>query len=272
MATRPTVELLRFTPQSKRTAAVFEALLAAAPSAGIELTETDTYHGTASWLLLWGPGAPNRFPPMRAQLARGGHVICVDLAYWSRDRKVRISIDAPHPQAWVLRRDWPATRFAQDRPPVEDAWDPNGPVLVAGIGEKATVQYGDDLVRAWEWSMIHMAQARGREVRYRPKMLRGVVLDGIPRAGTGPIDPIISGCSRVITWHSNVAVDAIRLGIPVICRDGAAAAVCPSTWLEDASPLPTDVRDRFLANLAYFQWNMATEAAACWAFLREVLA
>jgi hypothetical protein len=269
--TRTTVELLRFAPQSKRTAEFFEALAQAAPGAGIDLMVTDTYRGTASWLLLWGPGAPDRLPPMRQQLASGGHVVCADLAYWSRDTKVRVSIDAPHPQAWVLRQDWPGTRWQQDPAPIADTWDPRGPVLVAGIGEKATVQYGDDLVRAWERSMLHMAQARGCEVRYRPKLLRGVVLDGIPRAGTGPIDPILQGCSRVITWHSNVAVDAIRMGIPVICRDGAAAAVCPSTWTDDASPLAVDVRDRFLTNLAWFQWS-GSEAAACWAFLRELLA
>ena len=43
------------------------------------------------------------------------------------------------------------------------------------------------------------------------------------------IDQALTGCSLVVTWHSNVAVDAIRMGIPVVCRDGAAAAVCPSS-------------------------------------------
>ena len=50
-----------------------------------------------------------------------------------------------------------------------------------------------------------------------------------------------------------------------------AAAVCPSTWTdEDPQPLPVAVRDRFLANLAWFQWA-PNEAAACWAWLRELL-
>ncbi len=268
---RTTVELLRFAPQSKRTATAFDALAQTAQGAGIDLTVTDTYRGNAAWLLLWGPGAPDRFLPMRQQLAVGGHVICADLAYWSRETKVRLSIDAPHPQAWVLRRDWPATRWQHDRPAVADTWDPGGPVLLAGIGEKATVQYGD-AVRTWERAIIETAQTRGCEVRYRPKTMRSPVPEGVRRAGTGPIEAAITGCARVLTWHSNVAVDAIRMGIPVVCRDGAAAAVCPSTWLDDAAPLDPAVRARFLANLAYFQWDLTTEAPACWAFLRELLA
>jgi len=211
---RTTVELLRFAPQSHRTCSVFHALAQAAQKAGIDLTVTDTYRGHASWLVLWGPGAPDRVQPMRRQLTVGGHVICVDLAYWSRDRKVRLSIDAPHPQAWVLRHEWPATRFDEDRPTVANTWDPGGPVLVAGIGDKATVQYGD-AVRCWELEMIRVAQTRGFTVRYRPKT-RGTVPDGLRHAGTGPIETILRGVSRVITWHSNVAVDAIRMGVPVI--------------------------------------------------------
>jgi hypothetical protein len=54
-----------------------------------------------------------------------------------------------------------------------------------------------------------------------------------------PIEHVLAGASLVVTWHSNVAVDAIRLGIPVICREGAAAAVCPSELGAD-DPRPLD--------------------------------
>jgi hypothetical protein len=86
-----------------------------------------------------------------------------------------------------------------------------------------------------------------------------------------PIDQALAGASLVVTWHSNVAVDAIRLGLPVICRDGAAAAVCPSDFrTTDPQPLPASVRDRFLANLAWFQWSNS-EAAAFWPWAQEML-
>lgn len=269
-----TVELLRFDPQSARTRIFFAALAKCAAKAGITVTDTSTYGGLADLLLLWGPGAPNRHEPMRQQLAAGGHVVCADLAYWQRDQKVRLSIDGPHPQHWVMRRDWPAARVQSDGIAVDNRWVPTGPILVAGIGRKARVQYGDAVDR-WEAAMITACRRRwpDRLVQYRRKQIDASVPIDVPvTVGDQPIDQALAGRSLLITWHSNVAVDAIRMGIPVVCQDGAAAAVCPSTLPEvEPAPLPTRVRDRFLANLAWFQWG-ATEAPACWRFLQELLA
>lgn len=263
-ATR-TVAIQHFVPESDRAALMLSALQRTTPD-GCRLQRTD-----ADWLFLWGPGAPNRFGPMAAQIARGGHVIALDLSYWHREAKVRIAIDAAHPQAWLLRRDWPTTRLRADRVPVADRWNPRGPVIVAGLGEKATVQYGAATVADWEAAMIREAHARGREVRYRPK--RGTAHPlGTTLASSNDIDQALHGASLVITWHSNVAVDAIRNGIPVLCKDGAAAAVYGSTWPTSGLPSPIDarLRDRVLANLAWFQWA-PSEAAGLWAFLEELL-
>lgn len=255
------VELLHFSPQSSGTARLFEALIAAAPAAGVELVESPSYRGRSDWLLLWGPGAPNRFEAMRRQIAAGGHVIAWDAAYWQRDRKFRVSVNGAHPQAWVMKKPWPASRLAADAVRVADVFDPTGPVIVAGIGDKARVQYGADVVDTWERARIQEAQAAGREIVYRQKR----------QTGAPPIEQALQGASAVITYHSNVAVDAIRLGIPVLCRDGIASAVCASRWpVEGLRPLPATWRDRFLNNVAWFQWA-PSEAAACWTFLRELL-
>jgi hypothetical protein len=61
------------------------------------------------------------------------------------------------------------------------------------------------------------------------------------------------------------------MGIPVVCRDGAAAAVCPNLLTDHPEPLSPDVRQRFLANLAWFQWR-DDEAESLWRFLQELLA
>lgn len=267
-ATR-TVECLRFTPETARAAEALQALARGAAAAGIRIVPTSQYVGASDWLLLWGPGAPNRFAPMRDQVAAGGHVLALDGAYWQRDRKFRISIDAAHPQQWVLRKSLPASRYEADLGQHRAAWDPDGPVIVAGIGEKALVQYGS-VVMAWEAEMIAAARASGRTVLYRPKK-SGPVPAGVERASAAPIDQALYGASAVITWHSNVAVDAIRYGIPVVCKDGAAAAVCASTWSNTLMPLSIEWRQRFLQNLAWFQWA-PSEAEACWAFLLELLA
>jgi hypothetical protein len=240
-----------------------DAMSHSAPQAtGIlhSVARTTCYRGGADWLVLWGPGAPDRREPMRRQLAAGGRVIALDLSYWDRPTKFRVSIDAAHPQAWVLRGDWPMSRWDASGLACESAWDPRGPVIVAGIGDKARIQYGRQ-VADWETAMTLEARRRGYRVVYRPKL----------RHQLTPIETALRGAAAVITWHSNVAVDAIRLGVPVICRDGAAAAICPSQWTDGRpEPVADDLRRRFLANLAWFQWA-PTETSGYWAFLRDLL-
>jgi hypothetical protein len=269
-----TIELLSFNPQSQRATNILRALQQAVPK-GMQARATTHYAGQSDLLVLWGPGDQARFGPMAAQIAKGRRFLALDLAYWDRHQKFRVSIDAPHPQAWVMRREWPASRFLAEHVPVRDTWRAAGPVIVAGIGTKARVQYGD-AVGAWERQMIAEASARwpGRRLLYRRKREDAPVPGGIEIAGNRPIDELLAGSSLLLTWHSNVAVDAIRLGIPVVCMDGAAAAVCPSCiGPNDPQPLPVDVRVRFLRNLAWFQWTPTKEdAKRFWVWVPEVLA
>lgn len=261
--THTAVELLRCQPEISRAGEALVALARASAGAGVALKSTTSYQGASPWLLLWGPGAPDRAALMRRHVQAGGRAIAFDLAYWSRERKIRLSIDAAHPQAWVMAREWSKSRLRNDAPLIVDAWKPTGPIVVAGIGRKAQAQYGAAMVETWEAEMMAACRARWpeRAIIQRPK----------PMGPCPSIEQALRGASLLVTWHSNVAVDAIRLGIPVVCRDGAAAAVCPSTLPDDPQPLPTAVRDRFLANLAWFQWDMRTEAPQCWAFLRDLL-
>lgn len=253
-------EVLTLPSHSPRAETALAGLATAIAVDGRSVTTSRSYTGGSDLLIVWGPGGLDRVFPMRRQQQAGGRVVCLDLAYWHRERKVRVSIDAPHPQAWVLRQTWPADRVLADRIPMTNLWDPKGPVLIAGIGDKARAQYGAE-VDAWQQTMRVEAKRRGYTVKDRPKRAAQVT----------PIESALRGVALVVTWHSNVAVDAIRAGIPVICRDGAAAAVCPSTWPEELQPLDRATRDRFLSNLAWFQWDMGTEAAACWTWLQELL-
>jgi hypothetical protein len=265
-----TAEILHFKGQSYRADAVIRSLSRLAYLAGVRVSDTHAFRGRDQWLVLWGPGAPDRVEPMRRQIAAGGHVLACDLSYWDRDEKFRISIDSAHPQLWVMQRPLAASRLMAANVRIEQTWNPDGPVIVAGIGEKAGIQYGIDAVHAWERQQIVKVVAAGRRVLYRPKK-DGAVAPGIMPAPRGPIESILRGASAVVTWHSNVAVDAIRMGIPAVCRDGAAAAVCPETWSPDLRPLSPAEQRQFLANLAWFQWTPA-EARACWTFLQECVA
>jgi hypothetical protein len=268
------VELLHFTPESKRAHDMFMGLIEGSRSQGVQVRPTSVYRGESPWLMLWGPGDPVRASVMARHVAGGGHAICFDLAYWDREKKVRLSIDAAHPAAWVMRQDCPRERFIADRVPVSDKWKATGPVLIAGIGDKARVQYGAQTVDRWEAEMLRACQERwpGRPVLYRKKKAWSPVPADAQIAPLRPIDEALNGVSLLVTWHSNVAVDAIRNGIPVVCMDGAAAAVCPSVLgVDDPQPLPADVRDRFLGNLAWFQWA-PHESRQCWRFLQGMLA
>lgn len=260
-----TVEVRRFATESQRARYILTALTARLPS-----SLTPGRPGESDLLLLWGPGAPDRFEPMRQQINAGGHVVALDLAYWQRDQKFRVSFDSAHPQAIVMRRALADSRLAADGVRGEDRWSPTGPVVVAGIGSKAGVQYGADRVRAWELAIIAEARRRGRPVIYRPKRPDGWRPDGVAVSTVARIDDALAGASLVATWHSNVAVDAIRLGIPAICQDGAAAAVCPSAWPDEPQPLPEPLRRQFLANLAWFQWA-PSEASAFWGLVVDMV-
>jgi hypothetical protein len=267
-----TVELVHFQPENSRGTDMFRALIASAPQAGIDVIETTQYQGTSPWLLVWGPGAPARRDTIRAHVANGGRAIALDLAYWQRSEKVRVSFDAPHPQVFVMKKALPAERFIDDGITLTNEWNPDGAIVIAGLGDKARVQYGAGTVDEWERDMMRVCAARWpKRIIYRPKK----VGSPIPAWAThvsreGRIEDALRGAALVITWHSNVAVDAIRMGIPAVCRDGAAAAVCRSTVDGQPLPLASDVRDRFLANLAWFQWK-PSEAAACWRFIQESL-
>lgn len=269
MAILTSVELLTFCPQNPKGLQMFDALQQALRGS-VKVTRTDKYQGQSDLLCCWGPGAPNRWPAMSYQAARHRPSLLLDLAYWQRDTKIRVSINDPHPQKWVMKKDWPASRLHADGIRWVDQWDPNGPVIVAGIGAKAKVQYGAATVEAWEGDMIAACRARGRQVWYRRKNAKGDAPDGVAAADGGTIESRLAGASLLVTWHSNTAVDAIRMGIPVVCRDGAAAAVCPSVLSDQPKPLASDVRTQFLSNLAWFQWS-PDEARSMWTWLNEAL-
>lgn len=259
MALLLTAEILSFSPQTVRATTALRAVSEGARAAGLRAVETREYRGGSDVLVLWGPGHPARFEPMRHQIASGGRVLALDLAYWNRFEKFRVSIDGAHCPTWVARYDFPRDRFKSDPVAVADCWDLNGPVIIAGLGEKARVQYGADRIDAWEAVMMDAVRQAGRTVIYRAK-----------KGARSTIEEALVGASALITWHSNAAVDAIRLGVPAFCVDGAAAAVCRDTYNAFAPPLAAKTRDQFLSNLAYFQWRN-DETAEMWGWLREVL-
>jgi hypothetical protein len=91
-------------------------------------------------------------------------------------------------------------------------------------------------------------------------------------AANDKIEAVLASASLVVCRHSNVAVDACRMGIPVVCNDGAAAAIYPSRLEDEAMQPSFETRAEFLRRLAWWQWSAAEmSSGAIWPWLTGVL-
>lgn len=230
-------------------------------------------------MVLWGVGHPEMATAAETARRAGAHVLSLDLGYWGRGgpgAHYRISIDAPHPQALVMLRDRDESRFAANMISLRDEFDPAGPIVLVGMGWKSARQYGEP-VGEWEASTAAALAERfpGRHIAFRPKP---GVAQHCQRAGslavdTRPIAEVLRGASLVVCRHSNVAIDAIVAGVPVVTEGGAAAAVCQPHAVAGQEPLDSGTRRRFLANLAWFQWTSAElSKAETWGVFAEMIA
>jgi hypothetical protein len=232
-----------------------------------------------SVLMLYGMGGADRYGLALSHVNQGGTLIAWDIGYWDRKgphdhRKLRMSVNGLHPPAFVMRGLLPAVdrwkasglRCAPQRPQTA------GHVVLVGNGPKSNV------IGAEGWAAAKARQIRrempGVPILYRPKPKRpfdrGVEFDAVD--ATSPIDAVLAGASLVVCRHSNVAIDACRLGVPVVCDDGAAAAIYPQR-LEDREDQPSlATRQEFLRRLAWWQWSTyEARGGLVWPWINGVL-
>jgi len=260
------VEILYPEDFSMRAARMFNALIACAPQAGIEAIVTKRWEKKAEVLMSYGLGHPKRRLSTEAHVKAGGRLIGWDLAYWDRENSMRCTVDHLHP--WRLIKDMPPDRFSKSGINMRDDHDPDGPIVLVGMGRKSRAQFAMQ-DRAWERQALKGIKAiyPGKQIIYKPK----VPEDGLPGCKTmnGPIEEALKGAFFVVCRHSNVAVDACIAGVPVVCEDGAAKVLYGNDLSHPVSP-SVAAREQFLQNLAYWQW-MPSEAVSAWSFLRSVL-
>lgn len=239
------------------------AMLEAAPAGTIS---TASYRGTHRLLMLYGPGSPTNMPIIKRHGAAGGRVAMWDLGYWDRPGSMRLSVDGLHPTAAQLSMapEGPGRRGFELR---DDA-DPQGPILLIGLGAKSVYAYGIPHQMAWERAKAKELRRRfpDRDICWRPKGGLALPLGDLQLRHGMPIEDALRGCSLVVCRHSNVAVDAAIAGAPVECEDGAALA------LYGGNPAPTaGERAEFLRRLTWWNWSRA-EAAAAWQWVERVTA
>lgn len=265
------VEILLAPDTCTRGVGMLEAMIAAAPDVGVEpVVSRKGFKNDCPVLMTYGTGHPIRRPYWKAQRKRGGRCIGWDLGYWHHRQgdtfTMRATLDHDHPSAYM--REEPAGRWDSQGIPLREDADPNGPVILVGMGIKAArTHYG----RILEWESAKLKTLRARfpaaRILFRPKSYgnKNVILKGVNLGAAGPIETSLKGASLVVCRHSNVAVDACIAGVPVECEDGAALA------LYRGNPAPTrEERLAFMRSLAWWQWK-PEEARECWTYLLQRL-
>lgn len=251
---------------SKRAVKMFDALIATSASEGIQVKVSERWTKSSNLLMSYGLGHPQRRHWTEAHVKSGGRLIGWDLSYWDRENAMRCTVDNLHP--WRLMKDMPADRWEASGIQLREDANPEGPVILIGMGRKSRAQFAME-DRAWERAALKEIQRQfpNKEIIYKPKreedVLRGC------RTVNGPIEAALRGASLVVCRHSNVAVDACIAGVPVICEDGAAKAIYNNDLSNPVNPSKAE-RLRFLQNLAYWQWK-PSEARDAWKFLKTVL-
>jgi hypothetical protein len=244
---------------------MLRAMIAAAPKAGVRCTVSESYRAQAPVLMSYGLGHPERRRATTAHIRNGGRLIGLDLGYWDRDATMRVTLDSDHPRAMPAM---PASRWNAAGIALRDEFDPDGPIVLVGLGRKSRAQFG---LMGQQWEMRTLDRIRsaypGRPVIYRPK--KPEALAGC-RSADGPIEDVLRGASLVVCRHSNVAVEACIAGVPVVCEDGAAVALYGSDLRAPVNP-GRERRRRFLKDLAWWQWR-PDEAVEAWRFLKPLCA
>lgn len=229
-----------------------------------------TYSGKKKNLILYGPGMDWRTAVFHAHRKKGGNVICWDLGYWDRESALRMSINNFHPTAKQLAYSEGRLRSPQPRHELREDADPNGQILLIGLGPKACLLYGLKPYQ-WETQMLQAIRDRfpGVGIVWRPKGHRPLPFNNLTISHDEPIEEALKGKRMVVCRHSNVAVDAAVAGVPVWCSDGAARAIYGET------EHPTrEARAKFLEQLEWWNWapEEAQEGGMLWSWINHVVA
>lgn len=244
---------------SKRGYHMLSAMLKAAPKGTVA---SDRYTGAHKLLMMYGAGLPSRHEALEAHRKAGGTVVVWDLGYWDRDDAMRLSIGSLHPTAEQLSM---APEGCRRQHVLREDADPNGPILLVGLGVKSGLLYGLQTME-WEHGQMFRLRQTGKKILWRPKGRQTPKLNGATLCHGMPIEEALKGCSLVVCRHSNVAVDACIAGVPVECEDGAARA------LYQFGKTPSrEQRAEFLRRLGWWNWR-PSEAAQAWNWIRKVAA
>lgn len=246
---------------------ILQALYDFAAEAGVRAVIAERYRGEAKILAMWGVGAVGRSELRHQHIRNGGTVLLWDIGFFKRtkyDGHCKASINDDFATRWLDRTEPDPHRWGELDIELREDHDPNGHIVLAGIGPKQHA-YEGAVINNWEGRKLHELRRRfpGRRIVYRPKPRRPFAPLDCQTNATSDIAEVLRGASLVVCHHSNVAVDAVIAGVPFEADDGV------STWLR-GKPYTREVRLDFLRRLARWQYKRA-EMVEAWRFLRGAL-
>lgn len=203
-----------------------------------------------------------------AQFSAEKEAVYVDLGYWGRHEGGRwtgyhkVVVNSRHPTTYFRRIPKPDDRLSMFH--VEPSpWRREGDgkhILLVGMSEKAAQHVGFE-AEQWEYSVVdELRYCRTREIIYRPKpnwsgarAIPGSTFSGRKR----DLADDLNNCWAVVTHHSNAAVEALMLGVPVFCTTGVAAPMGKDPFSGELyEPYYPPDRAQWAADLAYTQWSV----------------
>lgn len=214
----------------------------------------------ADMLAVWGACGPRQWASVQRYRETCRPVLCIDVGYFRRDalfaehRQVKIVLNDPHPEHLPPARP---DRFDRLGIPLRNVANSDGPVIVAGMGQKSRRWlYGMSDPR-WELDTIERARELGNPVIYRPKHRNGEQLPGVVSVGRreSGIEQLLNGAALAISRHSNVChVDAVLAGVPAVVETGPGVNLWPRDLrIVHRSP---DERLDYLRRLAWWSWSL----------------
>lgn len=211
-------------------------------------------------------------------LKAGKKVVYLDMAYWQRHTHYKVTVNDRHPNPVQLRTQvLPQSRLKELGITVNPYWliNPNGFILVAGMGPKSAWAEKEEPVESWERRVVEYIRSQtDRRIVYRPKPSQNY---GKPIPGTemraGNLFNDLLDSYAVVSHHGNVAVEALVAGVPAFVIKGAAVAIGNQLHLHDINSPYYPSRQEVLqwaSNLAYYQWSLEEmRTGMCWRHLKD---
>lgn len=210
------------------------------------------------------PGTRHLFRQAKARQGQGGaNWYYIDNGYFGRGEYYRVTRNAlQHVPRPGDRGD--AHRLAKLRVAVAAWRRPGRHILLCPPGCEFMEGHDRNARRWFDETMRALRQATSRKIRVRHK----------PAPGTPPAVPLaddLEDCFAVVTCLSNVAVEALVAGVPVVVDPASAAApmgLTDTSAVENA--VRPDGRERWAAVLAAQQWTRSEmRRGICWRDLQR---